>query len=173
MNEWKTDTVVIEWMAVRKLIYSSSMVPFLRIFFHNCWTKNYLQIYDCFLSFNFFKSLLSLTMCFDYNSVFCFLSGRVPLSSVCVILPIWIFSFYWPVWDMAFSLQLCLEAQHPWVASSLLTLRLVICGYYLMIMQIVQVAIWLSVQESYGLGVKTVEKPFCPRLGTPVQLAMR
>ena len=25
---------------------------------------------------------------------------------------------------------------------------------------------WLPVQESYGLGVKTVEKPFCPRLGT-------
>jgi hypothetical protein len=33
---------------------------------------------------------------------------------------------------MAFSLQLCLEGQHPGVASSLLTLRLEICGYYLM-----------------------------------------
>ena len=33
---------------------------------------------------------------------------------------------------MAFSLQLCLEGQHPGVASSLLTLRLVFCGYYLM-----------------------------------------
>ena len=34
--------------------------------------------------------------------------------------------------DMAFSLQLCLEGQHPEVTSSLLTLRLVFCGYYLM-----------------------------------------
>ena len=33
---------------------------------------------------------------------------------------------------MAFSLQLCLEGQHPGVASYLLTLRLVFCGYYLM-----------------------------------------
>jgi hypothetical protein len=38
--------------------------------------------------------------------------GRVPLWSVCVPLPILIFSFYWPVWDLAFSLQLCLEGQH-------------------------------------------------------------
>ena len=53
------------------------------------------------------------------------LLGRDPLSSVCVPLPILIFSFYWPVWDMGFSLQLR-------VASSLLTLRLVFCGYYLM-----------------------------------------
>ena len=30
------------------------------------------------------------------------LLGRVPLSSVCVLLPILIFYFYWPVWDMAF-----------------------------------------------------------------------
>ena len=43
------------------------------------------------------------------------LLGRVPLSSVCVLLPILI--FYWPVWDMDFSLQLCLEGQHPEVAS--------------------------------------------------------
>ena len=34
--------------------------------------------------------------------------------------------------DMAFSLQLCLEGQHPGVAPSLLMLRLVFCGYYLM-----------------------------------------
>ena len=33
---------------------------------------------------------------------------------------------------MAFSLQLCLEGQHPGVASSLLMLRLVFCGYNLM-----------------------------------------
>ena len=33
---------------------------------------------------------------------------------------------------MAFSLQLCLEGQHPEVADSLLTLSLVFCGYYLM-----------------------------------------
>ena len=39
------------------------------------------------------------------------LLSRVPLSSVCVLLDILIFSFYWPVWDMAFSLQLCLEDQ--------------------------------------------------------------
>ena len=44
---------------------------------------------------------------------------------------------------------------------------------YLHTMQIVWVTICLPVQESYGLGVKTVEKPFCPRLGTPVPLAMR
>ena len=37
-------------------------------------------------------------------------------------------------------------------------------------MQIVRV---VPVQESYGLGVKTVEKPFCPILGILVQLAMR
>ena len=59
-------------------------------------------------------------------------TSTVPLSSVCVLLAILIFSFYWPVWDMAFSLQLCLEDQHPGVASSLLTLRLVFCWYYLM-----------------------------------------
>ena len=47
------------------------------------------------------------------------LLGRVPLSSVCVLLPILIFTFYWLVWDMAFSLQLCLDGQHPGVASSL------------------------------------------------------
>ena len=41
------------------------------------------------------------------------LLGRVPLSSVCVLLPILIFSFYWPVRDMAFSLQLCLEGRIP------------------------------------------------------------
>ena len=58
------------------------------------------------------------------------LLGRVPLSSVCVLLPILI--FYLPVWDMYFSLHLCLEGQHPGVASSLLTLRVVFCGYYLM-----------------------------------------
>jgi hypothetical protein len=38
-------------------------------------------------------------------------------------------------------------------------------------MQIVWVS--LPVQESYGLGVKTVEEPFCPRLGTLVALAMQ
>ena len=37
------------------------------------------------------------------------LLGRVPLSSVCVLLPILIFYFHWPVWDMAFFLKLCLE----------------------------------------------------------------
>ena len=56
--------------------------------------------------------------------------GRVPLFSVCVLLTILL--VYWPVWDVAFSLQLCLEGQHPGVASSLLTLRRVFCGYYLM-----------------------------------------
>ena len=60
------------------------------------------------------------------------LLDRVPLSSVGVLLPILIFSFYWPVWDMDFSLNLCLEGQHPRVTSSLLMLRLVFCGYYLM-----------------------------------------
>ena len=55
-----------------------------------------------------------------------------PLPSVCVLLPILIFHFYWPVWDTALSLQLCLEDQHPGVASSLFMLRLVFCGYYIM-----------------------------------------
>ena len=57
---------------------------------------------------------------------------NLPLSNVCVLLPILMFSFYWPVSDMAFSLQLCLEGQHPRVTSSLWTLRLVLCGYHLM-----------------------------------------
>jgi hypothetical protein len=39
-------------------------------------------------------------------------------------------------------------------------------------MQIVWVAIWLPVQESYGFGVKTVEKPFVLDFGTPELLAM-
>ena len=43
----------------------------------------------------------------------------LPLSNVCDILPIFIFSFYWPVSDIAFSLPLCLEGQHHRVASSL------------------------------------------------------
>ena len=60
------------------------------------------------------------------------LLDRVPLSNVCVLLHILIFSFYWPIWDMAFSLQLCLEGQHPGVASSVLMLRLVYCGYFFM-----------------------------------------
>ena len=64
------------------------------------------------------------------------LLGRVPLSSLCVLLPI--FSFYSPVWDMYFSLQLFLEGQHPGVASSLLTLRLVFCGYYLIMKLLVE-----------------------------------
>ena len=40
-------------------------------------------------------------------------------------------------------------------------------------MQIVQVAIRLIVQQSYGLGVDAVKEPFGPRLGEPVQLAVR
>ena len=39
-------------------------------------------------------------------------------------------------------------------------------------MQIVWVAVQLAVQESYGLGVEAV-KPFRPRLGALVPLAMR
>ena len=38
--------------------------------------------------------------------------------------------------DMYFSLQLWIEGRHPGVASSLLTLRLVFCGYYLMKMPV-------------------------------------
>uniref|UniRef100_A0A0E9W5L7 Uncharacterized protein n=1 Tax=Anguilla anguilla TaxID=7936 RepID=A0A0E9W5L7_ANGAN len=60
------------------------------------------------------------------------LLSNLPLSNVCVLLPILIFTFYWPVSDMAFSLLLCLVGQHPGVTSSLLTLRLVFCGYHLM-----------------------------------------
>ena len=40
-------------------------------------------------------------------------------------------------------------------------------------MQIVWVSIWIAIQESYGLGVEAVEKPFGPRLGDPVPLAVR
>ena len=40
-------------------------------------------------------------------------------------------------------------------------------------MQIAQVAIWLAVQQSYGLGVEAVKESFGPRLGTPVLIAMR
>ena len=36
-------------------------------------------------------------------------------------------------------------------------------------MQIVWVAISLAVQESYGLGLEAVKKPFGPRLGALVQ----
>ena len=37
---------------------------------------------------------------------------NLPLSNVCVLLPILIFSFYWSVSNMTFSLPLCLEGQH-------------------------------------------------------------
>jgi hypothetical protein len=40
-------------------------------------------------------------------------------------------------------------------------------------MQIVREAIWLAVQESYGLGVEVVKKPFEPRLGALVVLAVQ
>ena len=40
-------------------------------------------------------------------------------------------------------------------------------------MQTVWVAIWLAVHESYGLVVEAVKKPFVPRLGDPVPLAVR
>ena len=40
-------------------------------------------------------------------------------------------------------------------------------------MQIVWVAIWLDVQESYGLGFEAVKKLFGPRLGAQVPLDMR
>ena len=40
-------------------------------------------------------------------------------------------------------------------------------------MQIVRVAIWLAVQEYYGLVVEALKKPFGPRLGTPLPLAVR
>ena len=39
---------------------------------------------------------------------------------------------------MAFSLQLCLDGRNPGVASSLLTLRPVFCGYYLMKLSVVR-----------------------------------
>ena len=39
-------------------------------------------------------------------------------------------------------------------------------------MQIVQVAISLTVQQSYGLWVEAVQEPFGPRLGAPVPLAV-
>ena len=56
------------------------------------------------------------------------LFSNLPLSNVCVLFPILIFSFNWPVSDITFSLPLCREGQHPGVASSLWTLRLAFCG---------------------------------------------
>jgi hypothetical protein len=40
-------------------------------------------------------------------------------------------------------------------------------------MQIVRVAICLTFQETYGLGVEDVKKPFGPRLGALVPLERR
>jgi hypothetical protein len=40
-------------------------------------------------------------------------------------------------------------------------------------MHIVQEAILLAVQESYGSGVEAVQKPLGSRLGAPVPLAVR
>src|SRR4029434_374335 len=57
------------------------------------------------------------------------LFSNLPLSNVCVLLPISIFSFYWQsqIW-----LFLCHSSgQHPRVASSLYTLTLAFCGYHL------------------------------------------
>src|SRR4029434_6185586 len=48
------------------------------------------------------------------------LFSNLPLSNVCVLLPISIFSFYWPVSDMVFSLPLCLE-RRPASRSRLFT----------------------------------------------------
>jgi hypothetical protein len=38
---------------------------------------------------------------------------------------------------------------------------------------LVQVAIWSTVQQSYGLGVEGVQVPFGHRRGAPVSLAVR
>ena len=67
----------------------------------------------------------------DYSGMLAF-QEVYPLSSVCVLFPILIFYFYWPIWAMAFYLQLCLECRRPGVVSSLLTLRMMFWGYYLM-----------------------------------------
>ena len=34
-------------------------------------------------------------------------------------------------------------------------------------MQIVWIAIWFVIQQSYGLGVEAVKKPFGPTIGVP------
>ena len=65
---------------------------------------------------------------------------------------------------MAFSLQLCLEGQHSGVTSSLLTLRLVFCGAYLL---------RLPVEDLWGIGSQTRHsnfKPFLLRLRQSVVL---
>ena len=59
------------------------------------------------------------------------LLGRVPLSSVCSFAHLNLF-FLLASLRYGFSLQLCLEGQHPGVSSSLLTLRLMFCMLYLM-----------------------------------------
>ena len=96
------------------------------------------------------------------------LLGRVPLSSVCVLLPILIFYFHWPVWDMAFSLQLCLEGQCPGVASLLLTLYLASWAAWVFskclpcILPLVHVT-WLSSTEICKFSVSC-----CPGVGLSV-----
>jgi hypothetical protein len=73
----------------------------------------------------------------------CWPSGQSSSVQCLCSLPILI--FYWPVREIAFSLQLCLEGQHPEVASSLLTLRLVFCGYDLMKLPVEDLrGVWFS-----------------------------
>lgn len=72
------------------------------------------------------KGLSLPPKCHDFHeNLFKFIS--LPLSNIFVLPHILIFSFYWPY--ISFSLLLCLDGQHPEVASSLLTLILVFCRY--------------------------------------------
>ena len=68
---------------------------------------------------------------------------------------------------MAFSLPLCLEGQHPRVASSLWTLRLAFCGYHLM---------KLPVEDLWGIFLKLTSNVLALllscALGSPTSLSI-
>jgi hypothetical protein len=69
---------------------------------------------------------------------------------------------------MAFSLQLFLEGQHPGVASSLLTLRLVFCGYYLM-----RLPCEASVSQTRHSNVLLLLLSCAPGSPTPLSILVR
>ncbi len=59
--------------------------------------------------------------------------------------------------DMVFLLPLCLEGQHPGVSSSLLMLRLVLCGYHLIKLPVLD--LWGSCahfRDQFSHGVASV-----------------
>jgi hypothetical protein len=75
----------------------------------NCFFWNS-SVYSCSEKLTVFHAKNCVNVNSEEATPGCWPSRRVPLSSVCVLLPILIFSFYWPVW-CAFSFQLCLEGR--------------------------------------------------------------